>query len=245
MYKFIFVDDEDLIRELFQELLDYKEYGFVLEKSFSSAEQALQYLEEHKEIDLVITDIKMGSMSGIELCENIRKTNTTIQLAVLSGYKEFEYARKAIQFNVFDYILKPTTYTDLDSFFKKIKAYLDEQNEGPPEKPEYHYTQLIDSAKQYISENFSDDNISLEDVAKHISMNPTYFSRYFKQQTGINFIEYLSGVRIQKAKELLQDNRIKVYEICNMVGYKNTQYFYKVFRANTGLTPTEFRSKNL
>lgn len=240
MYKFIFVDDEDLIRELFSEIMDFESYGFHLEKSLPSAELALSYLRENKDIDLVITDVKMGHMSGIDLCREIREAGLTTEIVVLSGYEDFEYAKQAIRHQVFDYLLKPTTYGDLESLFKRLKAALDEKN---PDK-QYRYNQLIDSAKSYINENFANHSISLEDVARFVSMNPAYLSRYFKQQTGTNFIDYLSGVRVNKAKELLMDNTVKVYEICTMVGYKNTQHFYKIFKQYTGYTPTEFRSRD-
>lgn len=246
MYKFLFVDDEDLIRELFVDILDFENYGFKLEKCLLSAEETLEYLKEHNNIDLVITDIKMGGMSGVELCEEIRKNNSDIELVIMSGYKEFEYAQKAIRYGVFDYLLKPTTYNDLDTLFNKLKLHYKNKKykltgNDLTDNVDYHYTHLVDTIKTYIKENYHSD-ISLEDVAKHVSMNSAYLSRFFKQQTGCNFIDYLSKVRINQAKELLQDNTIKVYEVCNMVGYKNTRHFYKIFKQIVGLTPSEFRN---
>ena len=73
MYRLIFVDDEDMIRDFFEEIIDFPSYGFELTASFSSAEEALRYLSGHPEIDVVITDIKMGQMSGLDLCEEAQK----------------------------------------------------------------------------------------------------------------------------------------------------------------------------
>ena len=106
MYSFLFVDDENLMREFFAEVVDFKEYGFKLAGMFATAEAALSYLNGHPEIRAVITDIKMGTMSGIDFCEKIREFNQDILLVVLSGYKEFEYAQRALRCNVFDYLLK-------------------------------------------------------------------------------------------------------------------------------------------
>lgn len=245
MYKFIFVDDEDLMRELFTEILDYSKYHFTLEDTFASAEEALEYLRLHDDISLVITDIKMGQMSGLDFCEEIRKYNPHIQLVIVSAYQDFAFARSAIQQNVFDYLPKPTSYSDLDTLFTTLEIHLNEMNTlsiSAPTAPDvvHHYTPLIDTIKQYINENYHKD-ISLEDVAKHVSLNTSYLSRYFKQHTHSKFIDYLSEVRVEKAKLILQDNTIRVYEVCDKVGYKNIQHFYKVFKQFTGFTPTEFR----
>ncbi|AEE97815.1 response regulator [Mahella australiensis] len=102
----------------------------------------------------------------------------------------------------------------------------------------------IEKAKRYINRNYNKD-ISLENVADHVFLNPVYFSRFFKQQTGENFIDYLVRVRMEKAKEMLRDPRLKVHEISEMAGYKNTRYFSKLFKAYTGFTPSEFRSNIL
>lgn len=240
MYKFIFVDDEDLMRELFTEIMEFESYGFQLVNTFPSAEEALLFLSDKDDISLVITDIRMGTLSGLDFCEEIRKTNQLIEIVIMSGFGEFEYAQNAIKQNVFDYLLKPTTLHDLDTLFKRLKKHLDETSHTEDVETDYHYTQLIDQVKQFISENYHHD-ITLEDVAKHVSMNSSYLSRFFKLHTKSNFIDYLSHLRVEKAKELLQDSRIKVYEICNLVGYKNTQYFSKTFKQHTGMTPSEFR----
>lgn len=245
MYKFIFVDDEDLMRELFTDIIDFSKYQFILEETFASAEEALSYLKEHNDIALVVTDVKMGQMSGLDFCEEIRKDNPHIQLVIISGYQEFELVRGAMKQNVFDYLPKPTSYNDLHMLFTALETHLIENNRIYAENmqtanTDYHYTQLIDTVKIYIDENYNKD-ISLEDVAKHVSLNPSYLSRFFKHHTNCKFIDYLSKLRVEKAKEMLQDNKIKVYEICDRVGYKNIQHFYKVFKNFTGYTPSEFR----
>lgn len=98
---------------------------------------------------------------------------------------------------------------------------------------------LIQKAKQYIDNNYYKD-ISLDDVADQIFLNPIYFSRFFKQQTGENFIDYLTKVRMEKAIELLKQNRYKAYEIGEKVGYKNSRYFSRVFKQYTGCTTKEY-----
>ena len=102
--------------------------------------------------------------------------------------------------------------------------------------------QFIRKAKQYIAQHACED-INLEDVANVIYLNPVYFSKLFKDQTGENFSDYLIAQRIKKAMELLKNETYKVYEISGLVGYKSVQYFYRIFKQYTGLTPVEYRNQ--
>ncbi len=98
----------------------------------------------------------------------------------------------------------------------------------------------VSRVKQYIKENYGKD-ITLEDIADYLFLNPAYLSRLFKEQTGENFTDYLIHIRMENALEFLKDSRYKVHEVSNMVGYESLRYFYKVFRRCTGQTPTEYR----
>lgn len=99
---------------------------------------------------------------------------------------------------------------------------------------------IIEMAKDYIKDNYSKD-ISLDDVSRIVNISPYYFSKLFKEDTGENFIEYLTGIRIEKAKELLNTAEYSMKEICTMVGYSDPNYFSRSFKKNVGVTPTEYK----
>lgn len=105
-------------------------------------------------------------------------------------------------------------------------------------------TLIINKAMQYISENYSKD-ISMDDVANSVFLNAAYFSRIFKQLTGDNYIDYLTKFRIDKAIQLLAANRYKINEICNLVGYRNSKYFSRLFKFQTGYSPKEYCLRKL
>lgn len=100
----------------------------------------------------------------------------------------------------------------------------------------------IDKAVKYVKENYCKD-LTMAEVANRICLNYSYFSLLFKGKTGMNFIDYLKTIRIEKAKELLKNTDYKVYEISGMVGYNNTKHFTTTFRVFTGISPTEYREK--
>jgi two-component system response regulator YesN len=103
---------------------------------------------------------------------------------------------------------------------------------------------VIDRAKECIARSFTDNSFSLEDVAKHVNVSSCYFSVIFKQTVGETFIDYITRLRIEKAKELLRLSHYKTYEISFMVGYNNSTYFSTTFKKLTGFSPTEYRLIN-
>ncbi|SFE45365.1 two-component system, response regulator YesN [Paenibacillus catalpae] len=111
------------------------------------------------------------------------------------------------------------------------------------EQREQQTITVIDKAKQYIMLHFTEE-LSLEETAEHVHLNPHYFSKVFKQQVGATFIDYLTGLRIDKAKQLIASaDELALKEVCFEVGYKDPNYFSRVFKRVTGVTPTEYRSQ--
>ena len=109
-------------------------------------------------------------------------------------------------------------------------------------KKEEHENQLVVRAQAYIQENYHKD-LSLDEVSRQMDLSPYYFSKLFKDEAGCNFVEYVTNLRIRKAKELLVGNDKSMKEICGAVGYSDPNYFSRIFKKNTGMTPTEFREK--
>ena len=87
-------------------------------------------------------------------------------------------------------------------------------------------------------------NTTLESVAQQLNLNPAYVSRIFKKETGVKFMDYLTGMRVEKAKELLTGSNLKIKEVCERLGYSNINYFIKVFKDATGVTPGDYRRMN-
>ena len=102
---------------------------------------------------------------------------------------------------------------------------------------------IISEAKLYMSQNYSNPNLMLQDVAKEVNMSKSRFSTVFSQTTGQSFTEYLIYLRLNKAKELLRTTNIKSSQIAHDTGYNDSHYFSYIFKKNTGLTPSEYRSQ--
>ncbi|MBO5453570.1 MAG: response regulator [Clostridia bacterium] len=244
-YKFIFVDDEELLRKNLPYMTDWNALGFEFSGSFSSASEAMKYIEQNK-VDLVLSDIRLGEESGLDLAEKLDNEYPRILVVLISAYKEFEYAKKAIECHVFSYLTKPTSYDDIIELFNNAKKELDSQifniELKKSQNSEHQASKnSIDKAISYINEHFTED-ITREHIANFLEMNPEYFSRFFKKHTGKKMVDYVNELRIGYAKRLLSETDMKIYEVCTKCCYKSMHYFLALFKQYTNMTPNEYRA---
>lgn len=411
MYKKVFlVEDEILVRERVRDNIDWENNGFVFAGEASNGEMALPLIKEIKP-DILITDIKMQFMDGLELSRIVKKTMSWIKIIILSGYDEFIYAKEAITINVNEYLLKPVSAADLiktlshistqidhdkmegknysvieeklkksrqilwerylsdlatgiiptsevikkaDYFgvdiiskyycsliilldstplglnqtayteYLKAEEIINEKLNGSRDIIKYNvnikkailifkhddkeelemnckmfaqalkyeiekntscnsiitiggiretvqgiaesirdaettmnlndvfgkntivtiegkYGHIVHKAKKFIYENYFESEISLNSVADYVNLSPNHLSMIFSQETGLTFIEYLTKLRIAKAKKMLKSTNMRTSEIAFKVGYNDPHYFSNVFKKAVGCAPTNFR----
>jgi two-component system response regulator YesN len=227
-------------------------------KVVGEAENGINGIEIIKKTkpDLVIVDIRMPQMDGLEMLEKINDLGIKHRTVILSGYGEFEYARKAIKIGVDEYLLKPITVDDLENVLNTINNKINKiesersnkissYNEGIflGEEDKKVYSLVINKALQIIRENIYKE-ITLEEIAKKFGITPEYLSTLFYREVGVKFTTYIRDMRLNKAKELLINSNYKVCEIANFVGYPNEKYFNRVFKKTLGITPLEFKKLN-
>ncbi|NRG48426.1 response regulator [Bacillus sp. CRN 9] len=248
MYNLIIADDEYEIRHGLSNYFPWESVGFKVIASVSDGKEVLNMVSK-LEIDVVLCDIRMPGMTGIEVAEELYRMNESVFIVFLSGYKDFTYAQKAIEYGVKNYIVKPTKFSELLNVFTKIKIELDQiKVELLPVKQstfnkssEKAVDPVIVKIKDYVIHNFN--HATLEKAAKTVYMNPHYVSKYFKQKTGKNFSEYLIEIKMEEAAKLLMDLKYKTYEVSEMVGYTNSKNFTRAFSKFFGLTPKEYRRR--
>ncbi|WP_224753177.1 response regulator transcription factor [Paenibacillus terricola] len=197
-------------------------------------------------LDVVITDIKMPFMDGIELIRKIRESDSKVDIIVLSGFDEFEYARAALRNGVKDYLLKPIDKAQLQKALQQIESarreadLLKQDVEQPLQDREHHAVEMV---KDVLKKTY-DQPFELEKLAQSTGMQSNYLSRLFKHQTNMTITDYLIQLRIEKAKELLVGNpSLRNYEIAQQVGYHDPVYFNKLFKKIVGITPKDYKSK--
>lgn len=200
--------------------------------------------------EVIISDIKMPLMDGIELTKNIKEIMPNVYVVLLSNYAEFDYAKQAISYGVFEYLIKSDIRpVELKEVFSKIeedmiiKKELIVNNESESievDKYENKYSKSITMALEYIDSNYKEP-ICLADISKNVFLSHEYFSRLFKEEVGENFSTYLTNYRLNKAEYLLKNSDMKVGEIALEVGYQNPSYFSKTYKKYKGISPDDDR----
>lgn len=242
MYHIAIVDDEPKIAEGIAHLFPWNHFGFEVSGCFTNGKDALKYINSHPEIDVVMTDIQMPVMNGIELSQ--RLLNSNIIVIFFSAYQDFEYARCAILNHVADYLLKPMKYDEMVACLERIRALLREKDlqkeSSAASSSDLQHQDLVQKVKTYIRENYR--SASLEEAAFYTHFSTTYLSTTFKNLSGISFSGYLLKVRMEKALELLSDESKKLYEIADSVGYVNPKNLTRNFKDYYKITPQEYRA---
>lgn len=261
MYKCVIVDDEPLDLEGLRRLIDWSALGIEVTAAVSSGFAALDFLRGES-ADILVTDVKMPIMSGLELARQAADLHPHIKLIVISGFEDFQYAKKAIELRAYAYLLKPVDYTELYTTLHKLRLQLDQDmlyqfetiadmeswfrdrmfeiSEKLHVKRSSRNGKLVDEMKKYAAEHIG-ESFTLKDVAHAFSFSPNYLGFLFKEETGENFSDYVIRRRLEKAKELLKDPRRKIYEVADEIGYKNFTVFNRQFRKLYGITPGDYR----
>lgn len=363
MFTVMIVDDMDFVRRDIKRLKLWGEKsGFYILEEAKNGSEALMKLDLNP-VDLIITDIKMPKIDGIELLRKIMEKNICPCVVFLSDYSNFDYVRQGLVLGAFDYLKKPANEEELEKLLHRAKEFilgirkeqdrvrkleekLDEKVEAYLPKHEVNqiiemiqdgdsriceaashiadisYANLnydliktegvlstiiheiaaqlslkfkwldsfvninelsntdfsncstieslktvfiqcinriqfiintllcgksrkgiVDQICNHVLENV-DMEVSLSSVAEKLFMNKTYMSELFKQKSGITFVEYLKVVKMERAKKLLFEEELKIFEIAEKLGYRDIEYFSKLFKRHTGFTPTEFRKIN-
>lgn len=247
------VDDEKYVRLGIKGETDWPLIGCEVVGEASNGEEALKLADKVRP-DLVISDIRMPKMDGIELAEQLRDKYPNTKVIFLTAYNEFEYARKAIRLGVSDYILKPFQDGELEGVIQRLlhlhpngtakEAEL-ENELIPLKKPEDVSNRYVQAAIEYIENHYADVDFSVVSLAEALSVSEGHISRLFKSETDSSINNYLTKYRIKKALDYLKDMNVKVYEVADKVGYQDIAYFSNTFKKLVGRTPSEYQSKGL
>ncbi|MET3699653.1 AraC family two component transcriptional regulator [Bacillus oleivorans] len=222
------VEDEEIIRQGLKVLLEKVIGGFTVTEA-KSGEEALSMFYQSLP-HLVITDIRMGGMDGLTFISKVRQVSAEVPIIILSGHSDFEYARTAMRYGIQHYLLKPINRVELSETITKLFKAETKQDTS----------RLFDKILQYIDDYLSHE-ISLKNIADHVFLNPQYVGQLFKSELNQTFTEYITEQRLKRAKKLLKETNLKVYEVAQLSGYKSPKHFMTVFKHEVGMTPVQYR----
>ena len=233
----LIADDENLELKVLEKTVK-KHFVDELEIFASSnGRKASQICDEVKP-DIALLDIEMPGMNGIELAKYIKEKYAECIIIFITAYDRFDYAIEAMHIKAFDYLLKPWKEERLCELINTAI-----ENVRGMQKTDSIVHSQKDVIKDYIDRNYKKD-ISAKDVAGILGYSDVYFSKVFKQLFDDNFINYLTKIRIDRAKVRLKDVSCNIKEVGKSVGYADSNYFTKVFKRSIGMSPSEYRNRH-
>ncbi|MBD3922484.1 response regulator [Paenibacillus sp. PR3] len=246
----IVAEDEELILRNLVKKIQAVDPIFEIIDTATDGETALQLLDRSP-IDLLITDIHMPVIDGLELIRQTHLKHPNIHKVIISGYNDFEYARHALKHEVVDYLLKPVKPSELDLVLGKIKIKMSQEQEArgaaKAAKLDNHtYTpeEIVQSVQLFLKNNYAKE-LNLEEIAREYNFNSSYLTKIFIKHAGEPPSKYLIRLRISEAKRLLdQEKSWSIKEVGERVGYADPYYFSRMFKQATGMTPSEYRGKS-
>ena len=261
MIRLLIADDEKLEREALAELVQRRfERDVVLEVAENgrkAADTAVLW-----GADLILMDIEMPGMSGLDAARAVLAQRPSCRVIFVTAYSLFQYAHEAVHLGACDYLLKPVDPDELEASVRRAMRQIEterkleelaaaqpqpeqteteEEAEDAPEESENSQTALVMAhVRRYLEDNYMFD-LSLDSVGEILHISPAYLSAQFKKYQKMNFLDCLTELRINAAKELLADPFRSSAEVASMVGYEDASYFARAFKKRTGMTPTQYR----
>ena len=250
MFKVVLVDDEQIILSGLQRVIAWEKYGCEVAATAMDGLEGVHVVRRERP-DILFTDIKMPNMDGLTMIAALKSEFPHMQIAVLTAFRDFEYAQRAIHLGVTRYLLKPSKMNELEEAILCMTERLRElsppaQEPAEPEEApgDEASSFVVQSAMEYIRAHFT-EHIRLSDVADNVYVSQWHLSKLIAKNTGQSFSDLLNGVRIAKAKELLADPALKVWEVSDAVGFADVTHFSRIFKKMENMSANEYRNKQI
>ncbi|NLE90609.1 MAG: response regulator [Ruminiclostridium sp.] len=246
MLKVLIVDDESMVRKGIVLGFDWAALDCVIVGEATNGEEGLAAVEAYNP-NLIITDVRMPRMDGLEMLSELRRRGNRAHVILLTAYSDFSYARNALQNGADDYLLKPFHNQDLVAAINRIQQKVQERSALTPQDvlplTKGDKSKYVLLAMNYIAEHYCDPGIGITMIANSLHVSEGHLSHVFKKETTYTIVGYLTQYRIHTAMKLLQDYRYKIYEVAEMVGYRDVAYFGSTFKKLTGLSPSDYQDR--
>lgn len=233
----LLVDDEIIIRRGFRQLFDWEAHDCEVVGEAADGMEALSQIDSLNP-DIVIMDINIPIMNGLKVIQLSRMKHPETAFIIVSGYDDFAYCREALRLQITDYILKPVDYEEFGACIDNLKIALFQQKSA--EETEGGEERIINKIVRFVQNHLAEE-ISLSVLAEEFHFSTQYVSQLFKNEIGVNFLTYLTNIRMEKAKKLLLSTDLPIAEVSEQSGYGDYRVFTKVFKKSEGVTPTQYR----
>lgn len=252
MYKVVIIDDEPIIVEGISRIVPWEDYDC---KIIGTANDGMEGAKVIRELEphIIISDIAMPGVDGLTMVAGLKSEFPNMEVSILTGYRDFDYAQKAIRLGVTRFLLKPSNMEEIIEAVQAMVSNLKSKNilpieekaveTGKPSKSDNAASSfIVNNAIKYIENNYA-HKLTLSDVAEKTYVSQWHLSKLLNRHMSQNFSEILNNVRINEAKKLLTDPSLRIGDIAESVGFVDMAHFSRVFKKTLGISANEYRNK--
>ncbi|MDF2486521.1 MAG: two component AraC family transcriptional regulator [Herbinix sp.] len=247
MYKVVIIDDEPIIVEGISRMIKWDQFDCKIVATANDGIEGAQVIRKHCP-DMIITDISMPDLDGLSMVAGLKSEFPDMEISILTGYRKFEYAQRAIRLGITRFLLKPSNMEELVEAINAMTANLqakglrsEEEKEDNEPLDNEASNFIVNNAMKYIEQNYL-HKISLSEVAEKTYVSQWHLSKLLNRHLGQNFSEILNSVRIKEAQKLLRDPSLRIGDIAERVGFIDMAHFSRVFKKNVGVSANEYRN---
>ena len=243
MYRVVLIDDENRIVDGLRKVVRWADYRCEVVGTAGDAATGARIIRE-MEPHIVFTDIRMPGQDGLAMIAGLRSEFPDMQVAILTAYRDFAFAQEAIRLGVARFLLKPSKMDEIKEALQTMVERLDKTAGGDAEEDEPSGSAgsfLVNQALDYMAKNYQ-QKLTLQIVADRCYVSQWHLSKLLNRYTEKSFYDTLNAIRIDQAKMLLADPRLKIGEISEAVGYADTAHFARTFKKLVGMSANEYRN---
>jgi len=266
MYKVVIIDDEPIIVEGLSRSISWEKWNCEVVGTASSGEEGMDLINELNP-DIIFSDICMPGIDGLTMIAGIKSQHPDMEITILTGFRDFDYAQKAIRLGVTRFLLKPSKMDELEEAVEKMTFNLKTNNIMPDhsekeieiskgEETEDDLTNdeplvdspagsfIVNNALHYMEENYM-NKLKLADVAEKCFVSQWHLSKLLNRYKEQSFSDILNNIRIEKAKEMLKDPTLRIGDVAEHVGFMDMAHFSRVFKKQVGVSANAYRNQVL
>lgn len=257
MYRVVIIDDEPIIVEGLSRMVKWDKYQCRICATANDGIEGAEIIRSHKP-NIVFSDIAMPGVDGLTMIAGLKSEFSDMQISILTGYRDFDYAQTAIRLGVSRFLLKPSNMDEIEEALKAMTDELKKRNILPAQNEKTKQENIMEkeedikaestassfivkNALRYIENNYP-HKLTLSDVAEKTYVSQWHLSKLLNKHMGQNFSEILNNVRIKEAKKLLKDPSLRIGDIAEAVGFVDMAHFSRVFKKTLGISANEYRN---